>query len=354
MGVRWLQCRVAVIALLAGLALSIGTAGAQAQVDTSYDPTRREAYWTQGKLGDDGTVRASALFEAAQAVARLRREKASCQGLVAGVPVGETVNIAKLATSRAPTGEWNSLGPFSAGGRTRAIVFDPRIPDQMWAASVGGGIWYSANGGTNWEAKSEGLTHTIVAALAIDPTEPSTIYAGTGESFTGTRPGAGLFWRKGEGPWQRIASTKPDSEGDDFSYVNRISVSPDGKILLVATKQGIFRNDGRRADGSADPDRSVWIRVAGGAFSTVLFHPRDPMRAIAGGQQEGEALYTQDGGVQWHQARTGAPWQGRVELAYAAQNPELVYASINLARGQVWRSTDGGRSFSPRETRTAR
>ncbi len=41
---------------------------------------------------------------------------------------------------------------------------------------------------------------------------------------------------------------------------------------------------------------------------------------------------------------------GRVELAYATADPEIVYASVNWNKGEVYRSKDGGKAFALRST----
>ena len=43
-----------------------------------------------------------------------------------------------------------------------------------------------------------------------------------------------------------------------------------------------------------------------------------------------------------------------MELAYAARNPDIVYASVQMTSGVIWRSVDGGASYQPRATRTIR
>ncbi|MET7699605.1 hypothetical protein, partial [Streptomyces sp. NPDC005485] len=56
-----------------------------------------------------------------------------------------------------------------------------------------------------------------------------------------------------------------------------------------------------------------------------------------------------DGGQTW-QAATHGPWSGRVELAYAAKDPRIVYASVQMTSGRIWRSTDGGLTYQSRKT----
>jgi photosystem II stability/assembly factor-like uncharacterized protein len=123
-------------------------------------------------------------------------------------------------------------------------------------------------------------------------------------------------------------------------------------VVLAASPFGIFR--------SVDPDSATWTMVlpaqvgtavAARAFTDVQAHPTDGSRAVAGGR--GDAWFTTDGGITWAAAEHDGAWQGRVELAYAAADPDVVYASVQMTYGELWRSTDGGATFQPRRTRTA-
>ena len=55
----------------------------------------------------------------------------------------------------------------------------------------------------------------------------------------------------------------------------------------------------------------------------------------------------------WTEATHASPWQGRIEVAYAASNPDIVYASIDMGGGQIWRSADGGASYKPSPVRNS-
>src|SRR5262249_5908493 len=73
---------------------------------------------------------------------------------------------------------WTSLGP--AGGRVAALAIDPRTPTTLYAGTSVDGVFKSTDGGSSWVAANTGLTNTPIGALAIDPLTPTTLYAGTG------------------------------------------------------------------------------------------------------------------------------------------------------------------------------
>ena len=118
------------------------------------------------------------------------------------------------STVSAGVGVWTSGGPY--GGNIRALAIDPANPATLYAGTNGGGVFKSTNGGASWTAINTGLTSTDVQALAIDPTNPTTIYAGTdgGGVFKSTNGGgswstinAGLTAIRRQGPGHRSFGT---------------------------------------------------------------------------------------------------------------------------------------------------
>src|SRR3712207_8918210 len=86
------------------------------------------------------------------------------------------------------------------------------------------------------------------------------------------------------------------------SAVNRLAISRNGKVLLAATRRGIFRSD--------DADRLTWTRVLNDAVGDVDFHPTDNGRAVAGGLNNGRAYHSADGGRTGKVATPAEPWPG--------------------------------------------
>src|SRR5216684_3357904 len=127
------------------------------------------------------------------------------------------------------------------------------------------------------------------------------------------------------------------------NHDTRWAVSADGAVLLAATKQGLRR--------SADPARTSWQPVLPDAVGDVTFHPTDPSRAVAGSLSTGAAWYTTDGGASWKQSTHAGAWGRRVELCYAKASSDVVYASVDAQHGEIWRSINGGRSFTKRRSR---
>ena len=278
------------------------------------------------------------------------RTRAAAPAHIAGVPAGVQVTASTLmspfimpAAGLNPlhTG-WTSLGPGNIGGRTRSLVIHPTNPNIMWAGSVGGGVWRTDNGGQNWSPVNDLMANLAVTCLVIDPTNSNQLFAGTGEGFSNTDAirGAGVFQTTDGTTWSQL----PATTGSNFQSVNRLALSNNGKVLLAATGKGIFRSE--------DAARLTWTQVFNEPIGDVRFHPSSSTKAVAGGVTNGQAYFSTDGGKTWKIATHTLNWNGRVELTYAAKNPDIVYASVQMDNGgEIWRSTDGGKTYSRRDSK---
>lgn len=293
---------------------------------------------------DSTRARAAARQLAGMPTGRSTRAGPAAEMRVAGVPTGRSVEAGALVLRMAglhPGGRgWVSIGPGNIGGRTRSIVVHPVHPNVIWAGSVAGGVWHTNDGGQSWAPVDDFMANLSVNCMVMDPTNPDIIYAGTGEGFYNADSirGAGIFRTVDGTTWQQL----PATTGPEFHNVNRLAISKDAKMLLAATPSGIFRN--------ADPDRLNWIRTRDTPMADVKFHPQDSNRAVAGALRDGGAYYSTDGGQTWNVAAHATPWVGRVEVAYAVGRPSVVYASVQMNIGEIWRSTNGGRSYVRRNT----
>ena len=307
----------------------------------------REGFRLLQERDESGQIRPNGLPNACKQLDATRMRVGAAQ--IGGIPTGGQVAPLALMSPFVPsmaglnpshTG-WSSLGPGNIGGRTRSIVTHPTLHNTMWIGSVGGGVWRSDNGGQSWAPVDDLMANLAVCCMVMDPTNPSIIYAGTGEGFSNADAlrGAGIFRTTDGTSWSQLSATT----GQNFQGVNRLAISSNAKILLAATRRGIFR--------SIDVDRLTWTNVLVDAVGDVRLHPSNNTRAVAGGLDNGQAYYSTDGGQTWKVATHPTLWSGRVELTYARKNPEIVYASVQMnSGGEIWRSIDGGKSYKRRDT----
>jgi photosystem II stability/assembly factor-like uncharacterized protein len=241
---------------------------------------------------------------------------------------------------------WTWMGPGNVGGRILGIAIHPSDANTIYVGSASGGIWKTTDGGASWAPQNDFLASLTVGCLALDPTNPNVLYAGTGEGFfdsvqgssnSAAIQGAGIFKSTDAGAhWTQIPATATT----DWYFVNRIVLDPNNPmVLLAATGSGIWRS----TDAGA-----TWTRRTTSRTADVEFHPTDSLRAVAG-RFDGSAQYSADGGLSWLGA-TGLPAAKRVELRYARSNPLTIIAGVsgNNDRITIWRSTDGGLTYALR------
>jgi photosystem II stability/assembly factor-like uncharacterized protein len=315
-------------------------------------PHERMKFERLQQADSQGNIRPNALPTALRQLAEQRQvAMRSFRPIVAGVPIRAKTGV-ELATAGLEKAIWIPLGPNNIGGRTRSIVVHPSHPRSIWIGSVSGGVWFSEDGGLSFNPVDDFMSNLAISCLAMDPRDPDTIYAGTGEAFDNGDAirGDGIFWTSNAKNWHQLASAQSHPE---FRYINRLAVSKDG-VLLVATQNGIIR--------STDSDfRNDWTPTTlTQPIGYVGFDPYDPSMAIAGGLNgDGlvDAYYSIDGGKSWSRSRHTKPWNRRVELTYAKApgqpHSRIVYASVDNNSGEIWRSTDGGMSFTKRDSKTS-
>lgn len=227
---------------------------------------------------------------------------------------------------------WSWMGPGNIGGRIRSILIHPADADKMWVGSVSGGIWRTINGGASWSPVNDFLSNLAVSTMAMNPTNPSIMYAGTGEGFDNSDAiqGAGVFRSSDGGAnWSQLASTA------DWGSVNRLAISPGGNIILAARNNGVWRSINSGAS---------WTQTTTNQAFDIDFHPTDGNRAIFGGDIF--SRFSEDGGQTWNFATFDFLTAGRVEVAYAPGSPNIVYASVDRNGGDFYRSADGGENFT--------
>jgi photosystem II stability/assembly factor-like uncharacterized protein len=262
--------------------------------------------------------------------------------------------------------EWRSLGP-SIGGRVVAVAGVPGNPTLYYMGAVGGGIWKSTDAGTQWVNISDGKLPSIspsVGAIAVAASNPSVIYAGMGESDIRTDmiPGDGMYKSTDAGrTWtyaglratHTISAIAIDPKNPDVVYVSSM-----GHVFAPDPERGVFKT----TDGGKTWSKVLFVNNQTGAIDVVMDpgHPdvlyaamwqaqRTPYSLISGGP--GSGLYkTTDGGAHWtnltRNAGLPAGIIGRIGVSLCAAQPQVVYAILQAAHGGVFRSNDGGKTWT--------
>ncbi|MEP7276404.1 MAG: hypothetical protein ABI812_08625 [Betaproteobacteria bacterium] len=278
----------------------------------------------------------------------------------------ERRRVARTLPKAALAGEWTLAGPVNIGGRATSIVADPRNADRIWLGAAGGGVWRSTDAGRHWQLKWSTSAPLEIGALAIDPSQPDTLYCGTGEAnlSADSYPGDGIYRSTNGGnswkAWARSATTGVPKR------IGAIAVDPADPRHVLAGGIGYGRMSSdddfgglfETRDGGATWERLAFISANNYWCHAVVFDPATPGRVFATitGPGMSSGLYrSTDRGATWAQMKSGLPAPdriGRVALAIAASNPNVVYAiAADLGSADadrllgVFRSANGGTTW---------
>jgi hypothetical protein len=100
---------------------------------------------------------------------------------------GEAWEILPHAPPLGPAPTVNGLTDYTehASGRIVALAAHPTDASTLYIAAAGGGVWKTTDGGTSWTPLTDTQRTLFMGALALAPTAPEVIYAGTGEAHMG-------------------------------------------------------------------------------------------------------------------------------------------------------------------------
>ncbi|MEL6535024.1 MAG: hypothetical protein AAFQ98_06405, partial [Bacteroidota bacterium] len=245
----------------------------------------------------------------------------------------------EFAAKAIPGVTWTERGPNDIGGRTRALMWDPNTNNKVWAGGVGGGLWYNNNvtsSSTVWQNVDDFWANIAVSCIAYDPSNTNTFYVGTGEGFFNVDAiqGAGI-WKTTDGGsnWSQLAST----DNSNFFRVQDVAVTSTGAVI-AATSTGLYRS----TNGG-----SSWSSLLSGRFADLEVATNGDVWATEGLFSTGRVWKSTNGGASYTDV-TPATGGERIELAVAPSNSNIVYASASNGSNITWmyRSANGGSSWS--------
>ena len=257
-----------------------------------------------------------------------------------------------------------SVGPAGMSGRVTAIDAVIDNPDLLYIGTASGGLWKSSNGGINFDPLFDNESTHSIGAIAIYQENPDIIYVGTGEGNPRNSHNAGNGMYKsidGGKNWTHLGL-------EATRNIHRVIVHPNNPDIVYAGVQGTAWNEStdrgvyKSIDGGQTWEQILYINANTGIGDLVI-DPSNPEKLIAamwefrrwpwhftsGGA--GSGLYvTFDGGNNWTErtSEDGLPagQLGRIGIGIAPSNPAIVYALIEAKKNALYRSEDGGFTFS--------
>jgi photosystem II stability/assembly factor-like uncharacterized protein len=258
---------------------------------------------------------------------------------------------------------WRLIGPFR-GGRVLAVSGVVGDTHTYYFGGAGGGVWKTTDGGLTWRPMTDKVKDMApsIGAIAVAPSDPNVIYAGTGEACIrgDIINGNGVYKSIDAGKtWTSIGLR-------DTRAIGRIAVHPKNPdIAYVAAfghtygpnaERGIFRTtDGGKTwskvlykdENSGGIDLSLDPNNPNVIFASLWQARRSPWGMDSGGP--GSGLYrSTDGGTTWkHLSGHGLPdgTLGRIGLA-VAYSGNRVWALVEADKGGLFRSDDGGENWT--------
>jgi len=240
---------------------------------------------------------------------------------------------------------WRTIGPFR-GGRVAAATGVPGRPNEFYFGAVNGGVWKTIDGGRVWTPIFDAQSTASIGAIAIAPSQPNTVYVGSGESTLRDSVGygngvykstdAGKTWTHlGLDETHHIGKIAIDPRNPDNIFVAAI-----GKLYAANKERGIFRSkDGGRSWQKVLGDDNVGAVevVIDPSNSSVVYAGlwntrRPPWFTYAPTNGLGGGIFkSSDGGTTWTRLSNGLPKDGigRTGIAIAPSNPNRIYAVVD-------------------------
>ena len=260
--------------------------------------------------------------------------------------------------------KFRHLGPALMSGRISDIVIHPNNENIWYVASGSGGAWKTENSGTTWKAIFDNEKSYSIGCITLDPQNSDIVWIGTGENVGGRHVayGDGIYKSVNGGKnWQNMGLKKSE-------HISKIIVHPTNQNTIWVASQGpLWSKGGERGIFKSTDGGKSWIQKLGDdewiGATDLIIDPRDPKilyaatwqrhRTVAGymGGGPGSNIYkSTDGGDTWKKIDKGLPKSnmGKIGLAISPQNPDVLYAAIELNRrsGGVFKSSNRGESWS--------
>src|SRR5262245_38909727 len=258
------------------------------------------------------------------------------------------------------------IGPALMSGRVVGFAVHPGHRGRYFAAVASGGVWKTENAGVSWAPVFDNEGSYSIGCVALDPKNPSVVWVGTGENNSQRSVGYGDGVYKstdGGKTWANVGLKNSEHIGKiliDPRASDTVYVAAQGPLWGPGVDRGLYKT----TDGG-----KTWAKVLNISENTgvtdVVQDPRNPDVLLAAAYQRRRHVWTlinggpesalyrsTNGGATWEKLKTGLPTVelGRIGLALAPSNPDVIYAIIEAAdkKGGIFRSADFGVTWERR------
>lgn len=252
-------------------------------------------------------------------------------------------------------GRWVSIGPRlitnnigypfkNSVGVLFSIAVDPTDPSTIYVGSHGSGVWKTINGGASWQVITDSLPIMAISAIAIDPSDTSRIYVATPDYGVFRSEDGGTSWVQLDTSWTPRNIKLRITDCCDVLLVN--PNNPD--ILYLTSLNGVYRSIDRGLTWG------ISLSTPSQAVTSLVKDSSNPDILYAG--VYGDGIYkTTDGGSIWNKLTSpNLPTTDikKVLLALSRDNPNTIYTIFGKTAGgfDLFRSDDAGGTWSKQST----
>lgn len=273
------------------------------------------------------------------------------------------------------TGTWQPLGPapipngstydvsVPTSGRMSSIAIHPSLSNFVLVGAAAGGVWRSTDGGTTMTAIFDGADSLSIGALALSPSDPSTLYVGTGEAANSCDSLGGVGLYRVTNVWTSPVLHGPINPGGIFSRASiaKIVVNPSNpdEVFVGAANavsgigcdvpqstEGVFRSRNITA-----PASQVTFEELGALSEIFDLGLVGSSTLIAGGSSAVYRSTNRNDPAASVTFSNVVSTIKRSELDVLGNTVTVVHGSAN---GTVARSTDGGATFTTLSSNTSK
>jgi photosystem II stability/assembly factor-like uncharacterized protein len=257
-----------------------------------------------------------------------------------------------------------NVGPAFMSGRIGDLAIHPQDENTWFVAVASGGVWKTVNSGTTWTPVFDNQSSYSIGCVTVDPVNPHIVWVGTGENVGGRHMGYGDgIYRSEDGgiTWENRGLK-------ESQHISKIVVHPtNSNVIWVAAQGPLWNKGGERGLYKSIDAGKTWKKTLGNnewtGVTDIAVDPRNPdwMYAVTWDRHRTVAAYmgggpgsgihrSTDGGETWTKLTNGLPTSqmGKIGLAISPQQPDIIYAAIELDRrtGGVYRSADRGTTWT--------
>ncbi len=218
---------------------------------------------------------------------------------------------------------WESVGPSknAIAGRVLALAVNPSNPDIIYAGTNGGGIWKTTNGGSAWNALDDNIPNLRVSAISLRISNPDEILIGIdGRNSSGVTVSSSAMLKSTDGGATWNTTNFSAAYTGSVSFYKIIHTGVTG-IVLAATSQGIFRSSDN-GENWTQISISTAVSAANADVTDLVQNPNDLNKFICGVTSFG-IFYSNDFGNTWSASTMPSSLSssiGRVSVDYGSSS----------------------------------